>query len=121
MYRVYDNQAKSWVKDNIYLSPNGDLYIAKKTLFGERLEMVSDRRYTKHRSIGLRDGNNVGIYEGDICYIESLDATGVVTYITEHASYYLLDNKHYKYYPLHEARCRQLRVIGNVFDGERPL
>lgn len=121
MYRVYDNQEKSWVKDKIYLSPNDDLYIVKKTLLGEKLELVSDRRYTKHCSIGLRDGNNVEIYEGDICHIESLNATGVVTYITEHASYYLLDNKHYKYYPLNEARCRQLRVIGNVFDVELPF
>lgn len=121
MYRVYDNQTKSLVKDKIYISPNGDLYIAKKTLFGEKLELVSDRKYTKHRSIGLRDGNNVEIYEGDVCRIESLDVTGVITYIPEHASYYLLDNQKYKYYPLHEARCRQLKVVGNVFDVELPF
>ncbi|MBR5604227.1 MAG: hypothetical protein IKW51_08460 [Bacteroidales bacterium] len=121
MYRIYDNQTKKFLYNNIYIYPNGDVFISKKTLFGEKLELMSDRRYIKHRSIGLRDGNHVEIYEGDICKIESTNVTGVITYIAEQASYCLLDKKNYKYYHLSEARCKQLKVIGNVFTVELPF
>ena len=32
MYRVYDKKETTWVKENIYLAPNNDLYLAKKNL-----------------------------------------------------------------------------------------
>lgn len=119
MYRVFDNYQKIWVRDGIYLSPNNDLSISKKALFGtERLSLASEHRYTYHQDIGLYDKNKKLIFEGDICKIEHLNVVGIITYIAEHASYYLLDDKNLKYYPLSKERCEQLEIIGNVFDNE---
>ena len=118
MYRVYDKQNKRWITENIYLSTYEDLYISKKTLFGEKLELASKDRYVKHRSIGLTDKNNVDIYEGDICSLEPYDTSGIVSYHEVHSSYYLFDMKHNKYHRLTESFCSQISVIGNVFDGE---
>ena len=119
MHRIYDNKEKKWVREGIYLSPNNDLYILKKSLFGiEKLHLISEHRYTYHRDIELNDMNNRLIFEGDICKIEHINVIGVITYIPEHASYYLLDEENLKYYPLSEECCRQIEVIGNVFDNK---
>lgn len=121
MYRVYDNKEKGWVQDCIYLSPNNDLSMekTKKSLFGKsKLTLVSEQRYTYQRDIGLLDKNGNLIFEGDICSTNSGDVMGVIAYIPEHASYYLLDDREMKYYPLGEERCKQLEVVGNVFERE---
>lgn len=119
MYRVYDNKEKRWVKEGVYLSPNNDLSISKKALFGaERLSLVSDQRYVYQNDIGLYDKKKKLIFEGDICKIEHLGVVGVVAYVSEHASYYVLDDKNLKYYTLGEERCEQIEVIGNIFENE---
>ena len=119
MYRVHNNKEGKWLKDNVYLSPNNDLYISKKSLFGtEKLSLASEHRYTYHQDIGLNDKNNKLIFVGDICKIEHLNVIGVVAYVAEHASYYLLDNKNLKYYPLNKERCSEIEIIGNVFDNK---
>ena len=119
MYRVFDSLKHCWVKKNIYLAPNNDLFVSTKTLFGaEKLSLVSDNRYIWHKDIGLNDKNNVRIFEGDICKVEHLDIIGVIAYIPEYASYCLLDDKNLKYYLLGEDRCKDIEVIGNVFDNQ---
>ena len=119
MYRVYSHIENKWIKRDVYLAPNNDLFISKKTLFGtEKLSLVSDKKYTYHKDIGLNDKNNVLIFEGDICKIEHLNVIGTISYIPEHASYYLLDDKNLKYYPLSEEHCKQIEIIGNVFDNQ---
>jgi hypothetical protein len=121
MFRVYDNKKHYWhlSGEKFFISLNGDLYMAKKTLFGTvKLTMVTNHRYTYQNSIGLCDMNKVMIFEGDICKIEHLDVCGVIAYITELACYCLLDDKELKYYPLDEEHCRQLKIIGNVFDND---
>ena len=122
MYRVFDNVKKKWVREGIYLSPNNDLSTSKKALFGtEKLSLVSEHRYTYHRDIGLCDKNGVLIFEGDIGKVERINVIGVIAYVAEHASYYLLDEKDYKFYPLSEERCREIEVIGNVFENKNLL
>ena len=119
MYRVYDNKEKKWVREGIYLSPNNDLSTSKKALFGaEKLSLASEHRYTYHRDIELYDKNNNLIFEGDICKIMHLDVIGTIAYVSEHASYYLLDDKNLKFYPLSKDRCEQIEIIGNVFDNK---
>lgn len=121
MYRVFDNVEHGWVQDCIYLSPNDDLSMVKtkKSLFGNtKLNLVSDKRYICQRDIGLLDKKKNLIFEGDICSTKSNDIMGVIAYVPEHASYYLLDDRTMKYYPLSEVRCKQLEVIGNVFENK---
>ena len=118
MYRVYDNKEKRFVREGIYLSPNDDLSTSKKALFGtEKLSLVSDQRYTFHKDIGLYDKNNILIFEGDICRIQFLDSIGMVAYVPEHAAYYLFDYKNSKYYTLGTAQCKEVEIIGNIFDN----
>ena len=121
MYRVWDDKEKGWVQDCIYLSPNDDLSMeqTKKSLFKKtKLTLVSERRYIYQRDIGLPDKKGNLIFEGDICGSKSNDVMGVIAYVPEHASYYLLDDRTMKYYPLGEERCKQLEVIGNIFENK---
>ena len=119
MYRVYDNKEKCWVKKGVYISPNNDLSISKKAMFGtEKLSLVSNQRYVFHRDIGLRDMNNTLIFEGDVCRIARLDTVGVIAYYPEHAAYYLFDYTNSKYYTLGIDKCKEIEIIGNVFDND---
>ena len=118
MYRVYDNKGKCWVREGIYLSPNNDLSISKKTFFGtEKLSLVSDHRYVYHRDIGLPDKNNHLIFEGDICKNERLNIVGLISYIESNASYCFLDYDNSTWYTLGTEACKELEIIGNIFDN----
>lgn len=118
MYRIYDKVLKKWIKDNIYLAPNGDIVLSEKTLFGKyKLRLGLDTRYIVHKSVGMTDRNNVDIFEGDICRISKANAIGVVTYVTDYGSYFIMDNKYWKYFPIEEKHCDQIEIIGNVFDN----
>jgi hypothetical protein len=94
MYRVYSKKDKKWVTDKIYMSPNGDLYILKNSIFsGAKLELLDEGMYVCHDDINLYDKNDVLVYEGD--YIEakvSEDKTviGMVAYAHELSSYVIL-------------------------------
>ena len=119
MYRVYDNKKKCWVREGVYLSPNNDLFISKKTLFSaEKLSIVSDIDYTWHRDIGLYDKNNKLVFEGDICRCKDGVFTGLVVYVRENAGYYLLDDEHMTYYPLGVDYMDMIEVIGNVCENQ---
>ena len=122
MIRVFDNVEKKWIRENIYLSPNNDLFISKRLPFGiEKLSLVSDSRYIWHKDIGLNDKNNKLIFEGDICKAQDGVFTGVVAYVREQASYYLLDDEHMKYYPLGIEYMEMVEVIGNVCENKNLL
>lgn len=122
MYRVFDTVGRRWVREGIYLSPNNDLYISKKALFGtKKLSLVSDNRYIWHRDIGLVDKNKKLVFEGDICKCKDGAFTGVVSYVHEHAAYYLLDNEHMTYYPLGAEYMDKVEVIGNVLEDQNLL
>ena len=120
MYRVYDSKEKCWVRDSFFISPNGDIYMSDKRIFANshRLSLVSEQRFIVQHEIGINDINGKLIFEGDICKIIGRNVIGVITYIPEHASYYLLDNKNFKYYPLHEKSVGEYaEVIGNVCEN----
>lgn len=120
MYRVYDNKENVWLREGFFISPNGDMYISDKRIFGNlhRLLLVPEQRFIVQYGIGANDINGKLIFEGDICKIVERNVIGVIAYIPEHASYYLLDNKNFKYYPLHEKSIGEyIEVIGNVCEN----
>ena len=121
MYRVYDTQKKKWLKYDVYLMPNGDLYKLEKPIFRKRntLRQLSTDRYVYHRDIGLYDKNDVLIYQGDIVKAninEDEYINAEVAYVEHIASYVILDFKEGRYYSLGTEECSHLEVIGNVFD-----
>lgn len=117
MFRIYDKKEKKFIRENIYISPIGDVFISSKKMFGtEKLNLVSSERYVYQKDIGLYDVNKWLIYEGDICKVDRLNVTGVIAYAPEYASYFLFDDQNLKYYPLTEERCKEIEIIGNVFD-----
>lgn len=122
MYRCYDTFDKKWIKDNIYLSPYGELYIFKKKFFGRsKLNILSNERYIVHKYIGLVDKDDVSVYEGDIVEAQvdkDKIVQGVVAFATELSAYIILCSNVDEFYTLGTEICQYIKVIGNVFDNE---
>lgn len=121
-YRVYDIEEKIWLKDNIFLNPNGELFFIKRSAFGwTKLPLaLSGDRYVYHRNIGLQDKNEKEIYEGD--YIrahvaEDKDVIGVVAFVQDLSAYVILCEENNEFYTLGTEVCEFIEVVGNVFDG----
>ena len=121
MYRVYNIEKKKWIKDNIFLAPNGDLYVLKKSLFGrQKIVPISDEDYVIHKDIELYDKNGDVIYESDYVkasVAEDRTVIGLVTYAYELAAYIILCMGSGEYFTLGQDVCEFIKVIGNVFDG----
>lgn len=124
--RVYDNEQKKWVKDNVYLSPDGELFLIKQSLFGMvkvPLALDSDR-YICHKDINLYDKNGVLVYEGDyICarVAEDKEEIGLVAYAHELSAYIILCVDSDTFYTLGSNVSEEISVVGNVFDGYNEL
>lgn len=121
MFRVYNTEKKQWVKDDIYLNPNGELFLIKQSLFGWiKVPMVLDDKYVYHRDIGLYDKNQNLVFEGD--YIrarvaEDKEEIGLVSYAHELSAYVILCVDSDTFYTLGSETTEFIEVIGNVFDG----
>lgn len=121
MFRVYSKKDKKWVTNKIYMSPDGDLYILKNSIFsGVKLELLQEVLYIYHNDIGLYDKEDVLVYEGD--YIEakiSDDKTviGLVAYAHELSAYVILCVDSDEFYTLGSEVTEYIKVVGNVFDG----
>lgn len=120
-YRIYDIERNQWIKDNVYLNPDGDLFLIKKSIFGRTKKpvLLDSDRYVWHQDIELYDKNNNLVYIGD--YIkaqveENRSVIGLVAYAHEMSAYIILcdDNK---FYTLGSNVCELIEIIGNVFDG----
>lgn len=121
LFRVYDEDEKKWVEDNIYLTPNGDLVMIKKVMGFAKIPIVLDQgRYIYHKMINLQDVDNTEVFEGDYLLArvdDEKEVVGLVTFAEELSSYIILDVNDNKYYPLGSDIKEFIRVIGNVFDG----
>ena len=121
MYRVYDNKEKCWVRDDFFISPNGDMYVHDKhsfLKFSHKLVLVPEQRFIVQHSIGMNDKNGKTIFEGDICKIIARNVIGVIAYVPQFVSYCLLDEQNMRYYPMYEKLiCEQVEVIGNVCEN----
>lgn len=121
-YRVYDTKQKRWVKDNIYLSPNNELFEIKKSMFGKtkKFNLLSQDRYVYHNDIELYDKNNNLVYIGDYVKAqveENKFVIGVVTYAHEMSAYIILCVDSNEYFTLGLEVCDLIEVVGNVFNG----
>ena len=121
-YRIYDSMEKTWVKDNIYLAPDGNLYEKRKSFFGiTKLNIIGNiHRYIIHKAIKLYDKNYDYIYEGDLLEAqveEDKKIRGVVIYSEELSSYIILCNDTDEYYTLGQHVEELIEIVGNVFDG----
>lgn len=121
MFRVYDKEQDKWVKNNIYMNSNDDLYLIKQSLFGMiKIPLALDiERYICHRDIGLYDKYDVLIFEGDFVKAqvdEDKEVIGLVAYAYELSAYVILCVDSEEFYALGSQVCQYIEVIGNVFD-----
>ena len=126
MFRVYDNLEKKWIKDNIYLSPNDELFKIKQSLFGiVKVPLALDlERYVYHQSINLQDKNGEEIFEGDYIQArvdENKEEVGLVAYAHELSSYVMLCVNNDTFYTLGQNVSSEILKIGNVFDGYKEV
>lgn len=122
LFRVYDTQTCEWIKDNIYLNPDGDLFLIKKSIFGrtKKTVLLESDRYVWHQDIELYDKNNNMVYIGD--YIkaqveENRSVIGLVAYAHEMSAYIILCDDTNEFFTLGSNVCELIEIIGNVFDG----
>lgn len=131
MFRVYDTEKKEWIKDNIYLNQNDELFLIKQSLFGMiRVPLaLSQDKYIYHKDIGLADRTGREVFEGDyiraiVGKVDESDENsedkieiGLVTYAYELSAYIILCVDSDTWYTLGNSVCEYIEVIGNVFDG----
>lgn len=129
MFRVFDIEKHEWLKDNVYMSPDGELFKIKQSLFGMTKIPLDSDRYIFHESIGLADKNDKEVYVGD--YIEAhvgkVDEEdengedrveiGIVVYAHDLSSYIIMCENSETFYTLGSSVSTEIAVIGNVFDG----
>lgn len=125
-YRVYDNEDKRWVKDDIYLSPDGELFLIKRSAFGwTKLPLaLSQERYVYHKAIDLWDKENVQVFEGDYIQAkvsEDKSVIGMVAFARELSAYVILCVDSNEFYTLGSEVTEFIQVIGNVFDGYKEV
>lgn len=121
-YRVYDKKRKKFIKDNVYLTPDGELVESKKSIFGNRLSFVDQDRYVYQKAIELNDKNNAPIYIGDYLEAKVDDdriVTGLVTYADELSSYIILCFETDEFFTLGTQVCEYIKIVGNVFDEDK--
>lgn len=122
MYRVYDMDMCEWVKDDVYLNPDGELFLIKKSMLGRAkapIELSQDR-YVYHNDIELLDKNGNLVYMGD--YIkaqvsEDKSVIGLVTYALELSACIILCDDTNEFFTLGSETTEFIEIIGNVFDG----
>lgn len=122
MFRVFDTEENQWIRDNIYLNPDGDLFLIKKSIFGRTKKsiLLEPDRYVWHQDIELYDKNNNMVYIGD--YIkaqveENRSVIGLVVYAHEMSAYIILCDETNEFFTLGSNVCEHIEKIGNVFDG----
>lgn len=119
-FRVYDIKEKKWLKENIYLNPNNELFLIKKGLFGTTKIPLDAERYVFHQDIYLYDKQNILVYEGDYIrarIVEGKEEIGLVAYAHELSGYVMLCVDNDTFYTLGSTTTEFIEVIGNVFDG----
>lgn len=121
-YRVRDTLKGCWIKDNVYLSPKGELFLIKKSVFGMvKVPLALDAiRYIYHRAIDLWDKNQKQVFEGDYILAkvsEDKSVIGLVAFAVELSAWVILCVDSDEFYTLGSETTEFIEIIGNVFDG----
>lgn len=121
-YRVYDKKKHKFIKDNIFLTPDGELVESKKSLFGNKMSFVDSDRFVYQRSTELQDKNDNEVFVGD--YLEAqVDEdrviNGLVTFADELGSFIILCFDTGEYFVLSQSVCGLIKIIGNIFDDDK--
>lgn len=125
-FRVRDTFKSRWVKDNVYLNSDGELFLIKQSLFGMvkcPLALSADR-YVYHRDIGLIDKNENEVFEGDYIQAqvsEDKSVIGLVAFAVELSAWVILCVDSDEFYTLGSETTEFIEVIGNVFDGYKEV
>lgn len=121
-YRVYDIESNQWIKDNVYLNPDGNLFLIKKSIFGRTKKpiLLDSDRYVYHDDIELYDREGNPIFVGD--YIkaevsEDRSVIGLVCFAQELSAYIILCDDTNEFFTLGSEVTEHIEKIGNVFDG----
>lgn len=120
-YRVFDTEMNQWIKDDVYLNPDGDLFLIKKSIFGRTKKpvLLDSDRYAWHQDIELYDRENNLVYIGDYVkaqITEDKSAIGLVCYAHDMSAYIILCDDNI-FYTLGSEVTEFIQIIGNVFDG----
>ena len=122
MFRVYDTKEHRWIWNNVYLAPNGELFMIKQSVFGlVKVPLaLNPERYVYHKAIDLWDKNGLQVHEGD--FIEATVAEdrrviGLVVFATELSAYIILCEDSDEFFTLGSEVTELITVVGNVFDG----
>lgn len=121
-YRVYDTKEKCWIKNKVYLTPDGELYIINQSVFGWiKLPLaLSQDRYVYHKAIDLWDKKNVQVFEGDYVraqVAEDRSVIGLVAFAQELSAWVILCVDSDEFYTLGSETTEFIETVGNVFDG----
>lgn len=122
-YRVFDKETKQWVRDNIFLTPDGGLVLVKKYLFGliKTLRPLSQERYVYHEDIGLCDRDGNLIFVGDYLKAQvdtDKEVVGMVAYAEQLSAYVILCDDTSEFYTLGSDVVELVQIIGNVFNRD---
>ena len=126
MFRVYNTEKRQWVKDNIYLNADDELFLIKKSVFGMvRVPLaLSADKYIYHKNIGLIDKAGYEIFEGDYIQAqvaEDKSVIGLVAFAVELSAWVILCVDSDEFYTLGSETTEFIEVIGNVFDGYKEV
>lgn len=119
-FRVYDEKNKKFIKDNVYITPEGELYKLSKSFFGKTKLVPVTQDCIFHKAINLSDKNGLEIFEGDYLKAQiSKDRmeVGLVVYAHELSSYVILCIDSDEFFTLGTSTCEFIEIVGNVFDG----
>lgn len=121
-YRVFNMVTNEWVNEDVYMSPNGRLFLIKHSMFGRVKTPIelSLEEYIYHVDIGICDKHNNLVFEGDYVLARTTDgkeAIGVVCYADNFSAYIILCEDGVGYFTLGHEVAEFIEVIGNVFDG----
>ncbi len=120
MYRVRDVKHNKWIDKGVYLNTFGDLVKIKKSFFRTKEKLFNHSNYELQYSTGIKDKNNILVYEGDIIIADIMgeEIKTLCVFSDYICSYVLLDFISNKYYTLSKDKSRVIKVIGNIYDNQ---